>query len=225
MNKNYLKLLIVIAVIGIVYGILRHYGATEYIKLDNVPKIKEKVDSFGVIAPLVYIGFYIAATVFFLPGLPVTVLSGVAFGPLWGVVYASIGSIIGVSLAFLIARYAARGMVESWVAGNEQFRKIDEGVERQGWRMLMITRLVPIFPFNLQNYAYGLTKIRFLTYFPVSWICMLPGTAAYVQIGGALISGKGNLRKTLLYLAIAGIFIVLVSLIPTLIRKRQPEAM
>ena len=225
MNKNYLKLLIVIAVIGIVYGILRHYGATEYIKLDNVPKIKEKVDSFGVIAPLVYIGFYIAATVFFLPGLPVTVLSGVAFGPLWGVVYASIGSIIGVSLAFLIARYAARGMVESWVAGNEQFRKIDEGVERQGWRMLMITRLVPIFPFNLQNYAYGLTKIRFLTYFPVSWICMLPGTTAYVQIGGALISGKGNLRKTLLYLAIAGIFIVLVSLIPTLIRKRQPEAM
>jgi len=225
MNKNYLKLLIVIAVIGIVYGILRHYGATEYIKLDNVPKIKEKVDSFGVIAPLVYIGFYIAATVFFLPGLPVTVLSGVAFGPLWGVVYASIGSIIGVSLAFLIARYAARGMVESWVAGNEQFRKIDEGVERQGWRMLMITRLVPIFPFNLQNYAYGLTKIRFLTYFPVSWICMLPGTTAYVQIGGALISGKGNLGKTLIYLAIAGIFIVLVSLIPTLIRKRQPEAM
>jgi uncharacterized membrane protein YdjX (TVP38/TMEM64 family) len=111
------------------------------------------------------------------------------------------------------------------VKDNAQFRKIDDGVERQGWRMLMITRLVPIFPFNLQNYAYGLTKIRFPTYVLVSWICMLPGTAAYVQLGGALVSGKGNLGKTLLYLALAGVLIVLVSLIPNLIRKRQPEAM
>jgi uncharacterized membrane protein YdjX (TVP38/TMEM64 family) len=224
MNKNHIKLIIIILIIGAVYGALKYFGATEYLKLENVPKIKERVDDFGVIAPLVYIGFYIVATVFFLPGLPVTVLAGVAFGPFWGVVYASIGSVIGVSLAFLIARYAARGMVEGWVSGNEQFRKIDEGVERQGWRMLMITRLVPIFPFNLQNYAYGLTKIRFVTYFFVSWICMLPGTTAYVQVGGALISGEGNLGKTLIYLAVAGILIVLVSLIPTVIRKRQPDS-
>ena len=190
-----------------------------------IPKIKEKINSFGVTAPLVYIGFYIVATVFFMPGLPVTMLSGLAFGPIWGVVYASIGSVIGVSLAFLIARYAARGMVEGWVSGNAQFRKIDEGVQRQGWRMLMITRLVPIFPFNLQNYAYGLTKIKFLTFFLISWICMLPGTAAYVQLGAAVNVGEGNLKKTLIYLAGAGVFIVLVSLIPSLIRKRQPEAM
>ena len=178
-----------------------------------------------MIAPLVYIGFYIVATVFFLPGLPVTMLSGLAFGPVWGVVYASIGSVIGVSFAFLVARYTTRRMVEGWVAGNTQFRKIDEGVQKQGWRMLMITRLVPIFPFNLQNYAYGLTKIKFLTYVLVSWICMLPGTAAYVQLGAAVNVGEGNLKETLIYLAGAGVFIVLVSLIPSLIRKRQPEAM
>ena len=80
----------------------------------------------------------------------------------------------------------------------------------------MITRLIPLFPFNLQNYAYGLTKIRFATYFFVSWICMLPGTAAYVQLGAAVNLGEGDIKKTLIYLAGAGIFIVLVSLISDL---------
>jgi len=224
MNRNLIRLIVAIAVIAVVYGVLRHYGVTEYLTRDNIPKIKEKINSFGVIAPLVYIGFYIAATVFFLPGLPVTMLSGLAFGPIWGVAYASIGSVIGVSLAFLIARYVAREMVAGWVAGNAQFRKIDEGVQRQGWRMLMITRLVPIFPFNLQNYAYGLTKIQFLTFFLVSWICMLPGTVAYVQLGAAVNVGEGNIKKTLIYLGCAGAFIVFLSFTPSLIRKRQPEA-
>ena len=225
MKRNLVKIIIVIIVIVSAYSLLSHYGVTEYLKRDNIPKIKEKINSFGVIAPLVYIGFYIVATVFFLPGLPVTMLSGLAFGPVWGVVYASIGAIVGVSCAFLVARYVARGMVEGWVKGNTQFRRIDEGVHRQGWRMLMVTRLVPLFPFNLQNYAYGLTKIRFATYFFVSWICMLPGTAAYVQLGAAVNVGEGNIKKTLIYLAGAGVFIVIVSLIPSLIRKRQSEGM
>ena len=225
MKRNLVKIIIAIIVIVAVYSLLSHYGVTDYLKRDNIPKIKEKIDSFGPIAPLVYISFYILATVFFLPGLPVTMLSGLAFGPIWGVVYASIGAVIGVSCAFLIARYVARGMVEGWVAGNAQFRRIDEGVQRQGWRMLMITRLIPLFPFNLQNYAYGLTKIRFVTFFFVSWICMLPGTAAYVQLGAAVNLGEGDIKKTLIYLAGAGIFIVLVSLIPSVIRKRQPEDM
>lgn len=225
MKRNLVKIIIAIVIIVGVYSLLSHYGVTDYLKRDNIPKIKETINSFGVIAPLVYIGFYIVATVFFLPGLPVTMLSGLAFGPIWGVVYASIGAVIGVSFAFLIARYVARSMVEGWVHGNAQFRRIDEGVQRQGWRMLMVTRLVPLFPFNLQNYAYGLTKIRFSTYLFVSWICMLPGTAAYVQLGAAVNVGEGNIKKTLIYLAGAGILIVLVSLIPNLIRKRQPEAM
>ena len=225
MKRNLVKIIIAIVAIVAVYSLLSHYGVTDYLKRDNIPKIKEKIDRFGPIAPLVYIGFYILATIFFLPGLPVTMLSGLAFGPIWGVVYASIGAVIGVSCAFLIARYVARGMVEGWVQGNAQFRRIDEGVQRQGWRMLMITRLIPLFPFNLQNYAYGLTKIRFLTFFFASWICMLPGTAAYVQLGAAVNLGEGDIKKTLIYLAGAGIFIVLVSLIPSVIRKRQPEDM
>lgn len=222
MKNHLIKLICFVLLIGAVYLLLKHFGITENLSRDNIPKLKAGISNFGIFAPIVYIGFYVLATIFFLPGLPVTMLSGLAFGPFWGVVYASIGSVIGISCAFFIARYVARGVVERWVDRNAQFRRIDEGVKRQGWRMLMITRLLPIFPFNLQNYAYGLTKIKFVTFFVVSWVCMLPGTAAYVQLGAAVNVGEGNIRKTLLYLAGAALCVVLVSLIPSFIRKRQP---
>lgn len=223
MKSKLIKLVAAICTIILIYFLLRHYGLTEYIHLKNVHKIKEWVSGFGIIAPIIYIGFYITATLFFLPGLPVTVLSGVAFGPVLGVVYAWVGSVIGVSLAFLTARYVARDLVDNWVSANTQFQKIDVKVEQEGWRILMFTRLVPLFPFNLQNYAYGLTKIKFFTYILVSAIFMLPGTIAYVQIGGALVSGEGNLRKTLIYLSLAGVLIFLVSLIPKLFDKQKPD--
>ena len=148
-------------------------------------------------------------------------LAGFVFGPLWGVLYASIASIISVACAFLIARYVARDLVEGWVKGNAQFQKIDEQVEEQGWRILMFTRLVPIFPFNLQNYAYGLTKIRFSTFVLTSAIFMLPGTIALVLLGGAFVSGEGNFLKTALYLGIAGVVMFALSLLPNFLRKHQ----
>ena len=223
MKKSIIKILITVGIVATVYLVLRYYGVTDEIRLENVPKIKTWVASFGKIAPLIYIGLYLVSTVFFLPGSPVTVLAGFVFGPLWGVFYASVASIISVSVAFLIARYVARDLVEGWVKDNAQFRKIDEQVEEQGWRILMFTRLVPIFPFNLQNYAYGLTSIRFSTYVLVSAIFMLPGTAVFVQLGGAFVSGEGNIWKTLLYLGVAGVLMLLLSLIPKLLQKYQTK--
>ena len=223
MKKSIIKILIAVGVVAAVYLVLRYYGVTDDIRLENVPKIKTWVAGFGRIAPLVYIGLYLVSTVFFLPGSPVTVLAGFVFGPLWGIFYASVASIISISIAFLIARYVARDLIEGWVKNNAQFRKIDEQVEEQGWRILMFTRLVPIFPFNLQNYAYGLTSIRFSTYVLVSAIFMLPGTAVFVQLGGAFVSGEGNIWKTLLYLGIAGVLMLLLSLVPRLLQKYQTK--
>ncbi len=223
MKKNIIKIAMAVGIVTIVYFVLKFYGVTDHIQLENVPKIKTWVASFGTIAPLVYIGLYLVSTVFFLPGTPVTVLAGFVFGPLWGVFYASIASIISVSAAFLIARYVARDLVESWVKDNAQFQKIDEQVEEQGWRIVMLTRLVPIFPFNLQNYAYGLTSIRFSTYVLVSAVFMLPGTAVFVQLGGAFVSGEGNIWKTLLYLGIAGVLLLLLSLLPKFLRKYRTK--
>ena len=221
MKKSVIKILIAVGIIVAVYFVLRHYGITKHIRLENVPKIKTWVESFGVIAPLIYLGLYLISTVFFLPGFPVTVLAGFIFGPLWGVVYASIASIISVACAFLVARYVARDLVEGWVKENAQFRKIDEQVKEQGWRILMITRLVPIFPFNLQNYAYGLTKIRFSTFVSISAVFMFPGTIALVMLGGAFVSGEGNILKTMIYLGIAGVLMFALSLVPNLLRKYQ----
>lgn len=215
----------VILLVGLVVGgtiVARALGLQELVRLDNLAKLKHWIEGFGPLSPLVFIVGYILAVIFFVPGLPITVLAGVAFGPLWGTLYVSLASTIGASLAFLIARYGARGMVERWVDENPRLTKIDQAVARHGWRIVMITRLVPLFPFNLQNYAYGLTRVGFWTYLLTSWPCMLPGTAAYTFAGGALSEGGGDIQRTLTYLGIAGVLLVLVSLVPRWLKRRSP---
>jgi uncharacterized membrane protein YdjX (TVP38/TMEM64 family) len=210
---------------GIVLGgafLAKIFGLQEILSLKNLASLKAWIESFGPLAPLFFIAGYILAEIFFVPGLPITILGGVAFGPVWGTVYVSIASTIGVALTFFIARYGAREMVERWVAASPRLAKIDHAIVRHGWRIVMITRLVPLFPFNLQNYVYGLTRIEFWRYLLVSWSCMLPATAAYTFAGGALSEASGDIRRTLLYLGIAGSLLVLVSLIPRWLHKTSP---
>ncbi len=185
---------------------IRLSGVYEYITLDNARQLESWVSQYGTLGPVIFIVIYILACILFLPGLPVTIVGALAFGAVRGTIFSSIGSVLGATAAFLIARYAARGMVEKWVEGNEQFEKIDKGVEKNGWRMLMITRMVPLFPFNLQNFAYGLTKIKLGTYVFVSWTCMLPATIAYNFMAGSVVSGEGDLGRTFLYLGIGAVF-------------------
>lgn len=199
---------------------LRISGLHQHLTMENLQNLSQTVRELGWVAPLVYVLLWLAACLFFLPGLPLTLLGAAVFGVWWGILWVTIGANLGAALAFLAGRYALRPMVESWAARNSQFRKIDQGVARHGWRMIMITRLVPLFPFNLQNYAYGLTKIPLTTYVLVSLLCMLPGTVAYCLAGGALVSGKGDIKRTMLYLASAALFFVFVSLLPGWIRKR-----
>ena len=153
-----------------------------------------------------------------------TLLGGLAFGPVRGAAYVWIAATIGAALAFLVARYGLRGLVEGWVARNARLARIDEAVARDGWRIVMITRLVPLFPFNLQNYTYGVTRIGFWAYLSTSAVCMIPATVAYTFAGGALSRGGGDLRWTLGYLAVAGVLIVLVSLIPRYLERRNRAA-
>jgi uncharacterized membrane protein YdjX (TVP38/TMEM64 family) len=223
--SKWLKPVMIITGLLVVILLIRLSGLTEYIHINNLSKINAWIKGFGIFGPVVYIVLYILSCIFFLPGIPITLAGAIAFGPILGTLYVSIGSTLGAGAAFLMGRYAARSMVTGWISKNKQLKKIDEGVKTHGWRMLMITRLVPVFPFNIQNYIYGLTKIRFSTYLLVSWLCMLPGTIAYVFAGGSLISGKGDLKKTFIYLAIAGIFFVLVSFVPRLIKKRYQDVL
>jgi uncharacterized membrane protein YdjX (TVP38/TMEM64 family) len=216
---GWLRLVVALGVIAL--GILAAWrlGAFEYLSRENFDNLKAWFEGIGMVAPLVFILVWVAACVLFLPGIPVTVVGAFVFGPFWGTVYSLIGATIGATAAFLVGRYAARDMVEGLIQKNKVLQKIDAGVERQGWRMLMITRLVPIFPFNAQNYVYGLTKIRLLTYVLLTLVFMAPGTAAYNFAAGKLLRGEFDMT-TLYYLAGAAVLFVLLSLLPGWLKKK-----
>ncbi|MEX2445260.1 MAG: rhodanese-like domain-containing protein [Alkalispirochaeta sp.] len=193
------------------------------ISMDRINELQMWIEGFGLMGPVVFILLFIVACIFFLPGGPFGIIAGIIFGPIFGTIWASIGSTIGASLAFLLGRYAFRGFAENLVAKNPKLKKIDDGVERNGWRMLMITRFVPIFPFNVQNYVYGLTKIPFLTFAVLSWLFMLPGTIAYVFIAGAAVSGA-DMGTIMIYFAIGAIILVGLSFLPKILKKKGAAA-
>lgn len=208
------------AILAVVAGMTAawQFGAFEILTVDNIDRLDAWFDSLGWWAPAFFVLLWIAASVLFLPGLAITIVGGLVFGAVWGTVWTSVGANLGAVAAFLVGRYAARGMVEGMVEKNQALKKIDEGVRRQGWRMLMITRLVPIFPFNVQNYVYGLTDIPLRTYVLVTLPCMLPATIAFNFAAGSV--RTGDFGKTLWYLGVAAVFFVLLSLIPGWVRKR-----
>lgn len=199
---------------------LRFLGFAEYLRPANLHELARTVEGLGWLGPFAYVLLWVGACLFFVPGLPVTLLGAAVFGAWQGLLWVTLGANLGAVAAFLAGRYAARPLVERWAGRNPHIAKIEEGVARHGWRMLLVTRLVPLFPFNLQNYAYGLTPIGLGTYALVTFLCMLPASIAYCFAGGALVSGRGSLPKTLGYLAVAAVFFVIASLVPGWVRRR-----
>ncbi|MCC5877050.1 MAG: TVP38/TMEM64 family protein [Candidatus Sumerlaeia bacterium] len=143
----------------------------------------EWIEGLGFVGYAVFAMIYAIFTVLFLPGFILTVGGGAVFGVVGGFIAVSVGSTVGACVAFLLGRFFARGMIEARVAGNARFAAIDRAVGARGWKIVFLTRLSPIFPFNLINYAYGLTNIPFWHYALASWIGMMPGTLLYVYIG------------------------------------------
>ena len=141
------------------------------------------IDDLGIIGPIVFILAYIVACVFFIPGSALTLGAGALFGVVRGSILVSVASTLGATAAFLVGRYLARDGVARKIEGNQKFSAIDKAVGREGWKIVGLTRLSPIFPFNLLNYAYGLTDVRLRDYVLASWIGMMPGTVMYVYIG------------------------------------------
>ena len=196
MELNYKKIIfILLLLIGIIFAIINRENF-------NSENIKNYLDSFGNLAPLVFIFIYIISTVFFLPGLILTILAGVLFGPFFGTIYSIIGATIGATLAFLIAKTIAIEKVEKMIEGKK-LDYLKKSVEDEGWKFVAYTRLVPLFPFNLLNYAFGLTKIKLIDYVWSSFIFMLPGTFAYVYLGftgSEILNNESNLIKNILIL-------------------------
>ena len=160
-------------------------GALEESNGGTARWLRARVSGLGPAAPVIYGIAYALGVVLFLPGAPLTIGAGLAFGLGVGTVLVSVASTTGAALAFLIARYFLRARVARWVAGHQRFAAVDRAVVSQGWKVVALTRLSPAFPFNAQNYAYGLTGVSFSHYVLTSWIAMLPGTLLYVSIGAA----------------------------------------
>lgn len=196
MELNYKKIIfILLLLIGIIFAIINRENF-------NSVNITNFLEQYGIFAPIIFIFIYALATVLFLPGLILTILAGVLFGPILGTISAIIGATIGASLAFLNARYIANEKVESLIEGSK-LEFIKQSVEEEGWRFVAFTRLVPLFPFNLLNYSFGLTNIKLREYIWSSFIFMLPGTFAYVYLGFTgteILSGGDDLIQTFLIL-------------------------
>jgi len=180
---------------------------------EKLGALQDWIRSLGVLGPLAFMVVYAVATVAALPGSALSIVAGAVFGPVLGVVTVIFAATLGASLAFLVSRYFARNSIEKWLEGNEKFRRLDELTARHGDIMVAITRLVPLFPFNLLNYGFGLTRVAFKTYVVWSFVCMLPGTILYV-VGSAAVAeavreGKVPWLLVVVVALILGIIVVL----------------
>jgi uncharacterized membrane protein YdjX (TVP38/TMEM64 family) len=148
----------------------------------------------GAWGPVVFIALYAMAVVAAIPGSVLTIAAGAMFGSVLGVGVVSIASTLGAAMAFAVARWFARDSVARWLSRSEKFAKLDRMTNENGAIVVAITRLVPIFPFTLLNYGFGLTRVPFRTYVLWSWLCMLPGTVLYVVGADAVTKGLAEGR-------------------------------
>ena len=184
--------------------------------------LQARLDAFGVWAALVFMAIYAVATVLFLPGSVFALAGGALFGPVLGTVYNLGGATIGATIAFLVARYLAA----DWVAekSGPRLKNLLAGVDGEGWRFIAFTRLVPLFPFNLLNYALGLTRIGPVAYVLATSICMIPGAIAYTYLGyagrEAIAGTEGAIQKGLLALGL----LAAVAFLPRLAKRLRKPA-
>jgi uncharacterized membrane protein YdjX (TVP38/TMEM64 family) len=211
--------LFAVAVGVLVFGL----GLHDWARPERLARVRAAIETYGAWGPLLFMAGYVVGELLFFPGLPLTLLGGLVFGAVWGTLYVWIAATLSAALAFLVARHLARGTVERWIVQSPRLARIDDAVGRHGWRIVMVTRLVPLFPFNLQNYAYGLTRIPFWTYLVVSGVCILPATIAFTVAAGALSSGASPAR-TVWTLAASAVLIVLLSFTPRWLGRRSRAA-
>jgi uncharacterized membrane protein YdjX (TVP38/TMEM64 family) len=168
------------------------------------------IEGLGALGPVVFALIYAVATVAAVPASLLTLAAGAMFGSVIGIATVAVGATAGAAAAFAIARWLARDAVAAWLAKSERFAKLDAMTARHGAIIVAITRLVPIFPFNLLNYGFGLTRVSFGTYLLWSFVCMLPGIALYVVGADALTRGLADGRTPWGQLAtLVGLFVLL----------------
>ena len=199
------RILIGLVALAIVFALGRSLGA-------YVPRFAEYVDSLGALGPIVFIAGYAAAVVAFVPGSILTLAAGAIFGLVEGTLYVFAAAVLGSTGAFLVARHGARAAVERRIEGDARFAAIDRAVGQEGRKIVFLLRLSPVFPFNLLNYALGLTKVGVVDYVIAS-VGMIPGTVLYVYGGKAIgdvaaLAGGAQIERSLADWIVIGVGLV-----------------
>jgi uncharacterized membrane protein YdjX (TVP38/TMEM64 family) len=179
--------------------------------------LESSIRDLGLWAPIVHIALFAVATVFFVPGAIFGLAGGMLFGPFWGTLFNLTGATLGATASFLVARYLAADWVRR--KAGSRLQKLTAGVEAEGWRFVAFTRLVPLFPFNLLNYAFGLTRIRLSHYVLASLICMVPGTMAFTWLAYAGREALAGEDTAIRYALIALALLAAIAFVPRLVRR------
>ena len=217
--KKHLKPLSLLAIALPVTALNFIFGWTNLLSNpESLPFMQQALQENFVKAIIVYIVLTMAGCVILaLPGVIFAVAAGIIFGPLWGTVACSVATTLGACFAFLVARYFMRDAVKPLVIKNKYIRRVFfEEHKKNDLFILMLTRLFPVFPYNLQNFAYGITDMRFGVYALYSFVFMLPGTAAYVIAA----AGMRDSLNRFLYFGVAALLLGSVTAVALILKKR-----
>jgi len=191
----------------------------------DVESLTGRIQAFGLLAPLAFCAVRVVGAVIMVPGSVMAIAAGILFGVFWGALYNLVASTAGAVLAFAIARYLFPDLIRRYVAGRARLRRLVDGVEQEGWRFVAFVRLVPLFPYNVLNYALGLTRIRLSHFALASLICMVPGDIAYVYLGFAAREAMASNERAVHAGLIALGLLATLAFIPLLVRRyRQSRA-
>ncbi len=212
------KLLPALVVVGVLIAAFRTLPVGEWLQ-----SALDWVEGLGPWGPVAFIALYALAVVFFFPASVMTLAAGTGFGVVLGAVYVSLASTLGATLAFLVGRHVARKAVQKRIDGNKTFTAIDSAVADEGWKVVGLTRLSPVFPFTLLNYAYGVTRVKFTHYVLASWIGMMPGTILFVYVGSlgkAAASSEGKSALEWTFYGVGLLATIIVTIYVTKIAKQ-----
>lgn len=218
-SKNRVKILIFAASIIVIFMLNRHFGCSQYLSnTENLAFLKNTVDENMLLAMAIYIIItIIGCVVLALPGVTFAILAGIVFGPCIGIFSCLVATTIGASLAFVVGRFFLKDSIKPMLEKNKILKKLLFSKDgKSDLVVLMITRMVPIFPYNLQNFAYGVTDIGFWKYTIYTFIFMFPGVAFFTIGAAGITAGEDKW----MYFSIAGILAVVVTLVGLIIRRK-----
>ena len=216
MKTKYIKLIIFIALVIIILILNHNYKLYE--KINNLDNFKFMINENIIKASIIYIIITaVGSSVLALPGVTFALFSGILFGPILGIILCSISATMSASISFIISRFFLKDSVKPLVEKNKYLNKIlFEDGNKNAIILLMITRLVPLFPYNIQNFAYGITDISFTLYTIYTFIFMLPGISLFTIASAGIISKENRI----LYFLISGIIFVFVLTISIYLKKK-----